>query len=125
MNARELRVAIPRKYLDETLGLLSRVWHKNRKCFTAIEASKMVGKLARLSEGGPWVYFMISDLYRSIAQALAQNKYTLETSSFEFQELIETFRNKNSEPTDKEQKIIRFALSLKGGKNGPPCTHGV
>ena len=49
VNARELTVAIPRKYLDETLDLLSRVWHKNRKRFTAIEASKMVGKLARLA----------------------------------------------------------------------------
>ena len=53
---------------------------------------------------------MISHLYRSIAQALAQNKYTLETSSSEFQEVTKTFRNKNSKPTDKEQNIIRFAL---------------
>ena len=49
VNARKLTVVIPKKYLDETLDLLSRVWHKNRKRFTAIEASKMVGKLARLA----------------------------------------------------------------------------
>ena len=66
--------------------------------------------MACLAEGAPWVCFMISHLRRSIAQALAQNKYTLETSSSEFQKLTKTFRNKNSKPTDKEQNIIRFAL---------------
>ena len=110
VNTRKLTVGIPRKYLDETLSLLTKVWHKNRKRFTAIEASKMVGKLARLAEGAPWVCFMTSHLYRSIAHALAQNRYTLETSSAEFQELTKTFKNKISKPSHKEHKIIRFAL---------------
>ena len=57
LNTKKLTVRTPRKYLDETLSLLSSVWHKHRKRFTAIEASKMVGKLACLAEGAPWVCF--------------------------------------------------------------------
>ena len=53
LNTMNLTVGIPRKYLNETLSSLTKVWHKNRKRFTAIEASKMVGKLARLTEGAP------------------------------------------------------------------------
>ena len=104
--------------------LLTKVRPKNRKRFTAIEASKMVGKPAHLAEGEPWVCFMTSHLYRSIAYALAQNRYTLETSSYEFQELTKTFKNKISKPSHKEHKTIRVALK-KGGKNGPSCTHGI
>ena len=110
LNTRKLSVGIPRKYLDETLRLLSSTWHKHRKRFKAIEASKMVGKLARLAEGAPWVCFLVSHLYRSIAHALAQNKHILEKSSHEFQELTKVFTDKNPKPTDEEHKIIRFAL---------------
>ena len=83
MNSRKLTVGIPRKYFDETLNLIITVWfkgsssRKGRKCFTAIEASKMVGKLARLAEGAPWVCFLVSQLYTFIAYALAQNKTSL------------------------------------------------
>ena len=81
----------------------------------------MVGKLARLAEGAPWVRFLISHLYRSVACALAQNKYTLETSSPEFQELTNIFKRKDfkgrvRDPglgdynTANEHKIVRFAL---------------
>ena len=77
LNSRKLTVGIPRKYLNETLDLILKKWfkgspsRKGRKRFTAIEASKMVGKLARLAEGAPWVYFLVSQFYTSIAHALA------------------------------------------------------
>ena len=91
------------------MSLLFSVWHKHRKRFTAIKASKAVGKLTRLAEGAPWVY------------ALAQNKYTLETSSSEFQELTKIFKRKDfkgrvhgprsgDHSTVNEHKIVRFAL---------------
>ena len=99
--------------MDETLSLLSTVWPKRRERFTAIEASKMVGKLAQLAEGAPWVCYLVSHFYRSIAHALAQNKFTLERSSFEFQQLTKLLKNKDYRPNskvDEEHKIIRFAL---------------
>ena len=47
----------------------------------ALEASKMVGKLARLTGGAPCAQFWVSFPYISIALALAQNKWTLNISS--------------------------------------------
>ena len=120
LNSRKLTVGIPRKYLNETLDLILKVWFKGspskkgRKRFTAIEASKMVGKLARLAEGAPWVCFLVSQFYTSIAHALAQNKTTFEKSSVEFQELSRLIKDKNFNATSKinrdQGKIIRFAL---------------
>ena len=46
----------------------------------ASEASKMVGKLARLTEGTPWAQFWVSFPYISIALALAQNTWTVNIS---------------------------------------------
>ena len=106
--------------MDETLDLILTVWFKGspskkgRKRFTAIEASKMAGKLACLAEGAPWVCFLISQLYTSIAYALAQNKPTVERSSLEFQELLKLIKNRHFKATSNINRehgnIIRFAL---------------
>ena len=114
LNTRKLTVSIPRKYLDEILLLIHNSWHKKRKTFTAIEASRLVGKLARLAEGSTWVCYMISQFYAAIAHALMQNKYTLKNSSKEFQDLTSLIQRKNIKPGRKYnkdyEKIIRFAL---------------
>ena len=83
------------------MGWMDRVGMVCTNCITAIEASKMVGKLARLAEGAPWVCFLVSQFYASIAHALAQNKTTLEKSSFEFQELSRLIKNKSFKATSK------------------------
>ena len=95
LNTRKVTVSIPRKYLDEILLLIHNNWHKKRKTFTAIEASRLVGKLARLAEGSTWVCYMISQFYAAIAHALMQNKHTLKNSSKEFQELTSLVQRKN------------------------------
>ena len=114
LNTRKLTVSIPKEYLDETLLLIQNNWHKHRKTFTAIEASRMVGKLARLAEGSIWVCYMVSQFYASIAHALAQNRFTLENSSKEFQKLTSLIQNRSVKIASKYnkdyEKIIRFAL---------------
>ena len=86
-NTRKMSVAITRKCLDDTLRMIQTVWFKgsptreSRKRFTATQASRMVGKFGRLREGAPWVCFLVSQFYSSIAFALAQNKETLTSSS--------------------------------------------
>ena len=74
----------------------------------------MAGKLARLTEGAPWARYLLSQLYTSIAFALAQNKLMLEKSSFEFKRLARTISSGNfsrSEKSNKDhQSTVRFAL---------------
>ena len=119
-NTRKMSVAITRKYLDDTLRMIQTVWFKgsptreNRKRFTAIQASIMVGKFGRLREGASWVCFLVSQFYSSLAFALAQNKETLTSSSAEFQHLVKQFHWQNSKASFqsimKHEKIVCFAL---------------
>ena len=112
LNTRKLSVSITPNYLADTLSLIQTTWHRSRKRFLAIEASRLVGKLARLAEGAPWVRYLVSFLYTSIALALAQNKEFLMSSSAEFQELIFQTKSKNFSHRTKTShlKVILFAI---------------
>ena len=60
LNTIKLSVAITDKYLAEILHIITTAWFKStptrkgRQRFTAIESSRIVGKLAGLTEGAPW-----------------------------------------------------------------------
>ena len=112
LNTRSLSVAITPTYLAETLNFIQTTWHQRRKRFSASEASKLVGKLGRLAEGAPWVRYLVSFLYTSIALALAQNREFLMSSSKEFKKLIAQIKSKNFAYKTKKnhQKVILFAL---------------
>ena len=83
-----------------------------KKSFKALEASKLVGKLARLTEGAPWARYLVSHMYTSIAFALAQNKSFLESTSEEFRTLARQIDKKNfrSSTSKVHEKLVRFAL---------------
>ncbi len=55
---------------------------------------KLVGKLARLGEGAPWIFKLMSHLYTSLAFALKSNIELLEKSSSEFRDLVKQITNK-------------------------------
>ena len=59
LNTREMTVSITHEYLCSTLHLIKTNWSKCKKRFSALEASKMAGKLARLTESdlGPATCF--------------------------------------------------------------------
>ena len=111
-NARRLTVAIPSIYTKEALAILDRTWHAKRQQFFAGDASKLVGKLARLAKGAPWVYFLISHLYGSIAFALGKNKEYLEAHSKEFQHLVALQKSgtRFAGAKTSHDKIVRFAI---------------
>jgi hypothetical protein len=88
IDTNRLTVAIPPKYLQVVLELLSSTWHPNQRCFKVSEAQKLTGKLARLAEGANWVFHLLSHLYLSIAYALSKNKRLLTTSSAEFGDIV-------------------------------------
>ena len=107
INSRSLTVAITTKYLADTLHLIQTTWHLGRNRFRANEAAKLVGKLGRLREGAPWIRYLVSHLYASIAFALAQNQIFLKSTSVEFQRQIKMTKCagfKNMET------FVRFAI---------------
>jgi hypothetical protein len=81
--------------------------------FKVNDMQKLVGKLARLGEGAPWIFKLMSHLYSSLAFALKNNTELLKKSSSGFRTLvhqIETnfFARKQSE----HQRHINYAMKM-------------
>jgi hypothetical protein len=56
---------------------------------------KLVGKLARLGKGAPWIYKLMSHLYTSLVFALKSNAKLLKKSSSGFRGFIKRIATKN------------------------------
>lgn len=117
VSTRRLVVGIPEAYRAEVYRLLETTWPNNKRCqrkrFLVSEANKLVGKLARLAEGAPWVFHLMSHLYMSLAHALCQNKELLKEFSTRYRDLLEKAANATSyswKERNEQAKGIRFAL---------------
>jgi hypothetical protein len=55
---------------------------------------KLVGKLAPLGEGAPWIFKLMSHLYTSLTFALKSNTKLLQKSSSRFRDLVKQITNK-------------------------------
>jgi len=81
--------------------------------FKVNEMQKLIGKLARLGEGAPWIFKLMSHLYTSLAFALKNNTELLENSSSEFRAFIRQIENKHfSGKHSEHQRHINFALKM-------------
>lgn len=111
-NSRRLSLGITPKYRAAALDLLDKTWHPGRRRFTVNEAQKLLGKLARLAKGAPWVFHMLSHMYTSVAYAISKNKEQLEATSKEFQKLTESIKtgNFNAKSFENQERCLRFAL---------------
>jgi hypothetical protein len=74
VDANKLTVAITQEYRDQVRELLTLYWPLSCRIFKVADIQKLVGKLARLGEGAPWIYKIMSHIYTSLAFALKQNK---------------------------------------------------
>jgi hypothetical protein len=72
---------------------------------------KLIGKLAHLGEGAPWIFKLMSHLYTSLAFALKTNTELLQESSSGFRELVNQITTKNfsGEQSD-HQRHIKFVM---------------
>ena len=62
--------------------------------FKVRDIQKRVGKIARLGEGAPWIYKIMSHVYTSLAFALKQNESLLRQCSSEFRNIITRIKRK-------------------------------
>ena len=111
INTRSLTLGITIEYRTDLLQLLNEEWKYNKQTFKANEMQKLLGKLARLGQGAPWVYKLMSHLYSSTAFALQQNKIFLQSSSTEFKNIVNEIKSKQyRQKTSELAKEINFAL---------------
>jgi hypothetical protein len=72
---------------------------------------KLIGKLACLGKGAPWIYKLMSHLYTSLTFALKSNTKLLEKSSSLFCELVKQIATKHfSSRQSDHQHQINFAM---------------
>jgi hypothetical protein len=79
IDTNRMTVGLPQEYRDQVKKLLHK-WPKNRKLFRAADMQKLIGKIARLGEGAPWIFKIMLHLYTSLAYALQTSKQLLESS---------------------------------------------
>lgn len=82
-------------YRVEVLELLLESWPDSRETFTANDAQKLVGKLARLAKAARWVHHVLSHMYDEIAVALATNRNLLKATSPQFRQLVTMIKQGN------------------------------
>jgi hypothetical protein len=82
-----MTVGIMDEYIQKVCNLLD-LWDPNTRFFKVNTMQKLVGKLARLGEGAPWIFKLMLHLYTSLAYALKSNTKLLEKSSSGFKDLV-------------------------------------
>ncbi len=93
-------------------------WDPNKRFFKVNGMQKLVGKLARLGEGAPWIFKLMLHLYNSLAFALKSNTKLLKKSSRGFRDLVKQITTKTfSGKISDHQRHINFAMK-KGCENG-------
>jgi hypothetical protein len=73
VDTNKMTVGIINSYLQQVRKLLHN-WDSKKCMFKVCKMHKLVGKLARLGKGGPWIFKLMSHLYTSLAYALKNNK---------------------------------------------------
>jgi hypothetical protein len=93
--------------------MLNDNWTSKRRFFQAVDMQKLIGKIARLGEGAPWIFKLMSHIYTSLAFALQNNKTLLKASSHKFRFLISQIQWKHFVGNQANiAKEISFALKL-------------
>ena len=109
---RKLALSITSEYRMEILTLLNKSWHSKRFLFELNEIQRLLGKLARLAKGAPWIFHVLTHMYSSVAYALSRNKQFLAESSPEFQALVKEIeaRRFKSIACKNQAQILRFVM---------------
>ncbi len=93
VDTNKMTVGITDKYIQQIWDLLN-LWDPNCRLFKVNDMQKLIGKLAQLGEGAPWVLKLMSHLYTSLAYALKYNTKLLKKGSSVFRELCDQILTK-------------------------------
>jgi hypothetical protein len=109
-DTNKMTVGITNKCIKKVQVLLG-LWDPSKRFFEVNNMKKLVRKLARLGEGTPWIFKLMSHLYTSLACTLKSNTKLLEKSPSGFRDLIKQTSTKNfSGRISDHQRQINFAM---------------
>lgn len=96
IHTRRLDVGVPKDYITKTLKLLT-PFHHSRKSFTVKEMERITGMLVFIASTAPWLKFLLSHVYTSVAAAMKVNTNHLKLTNKQFRQLLK--EAKSSVPT--------------------------
>ena len=91
INTRTMMVSTPPEYIAALSSSLTNTW-LHRKSFSLREISELTGRLGFVSDTAPWLRFLMSHLYTSIASALGLSHAHLYSTNKSFREMVKTAR---------------------------------
>jgi hypothetical protein len=93
--------------------MLNDNWTNKHKFFQTSDMQKLIGKIACLDKGAPWIFKLMSCIYMSLAFAQQNNKAILEASSDKFKTLILQIHQKHFVGNQADiAKQINFTLKM-------------
>ncbi len=84
VDTNKMTVGITEEFREQVRTMLDTNWTSKCKFFQACNMQKLIGKIARLGKGAPWIFKLMSHIYTSLACALQNNKDLLEASLDKF-----------------------------------------
>ncbi len=113
INTNRMIVGITPEYCQQVLDLLTDTWPDTRRIFKVRDIQRLVGKIARLGEGAPWIFKIISHVYTFLAFAFKQNELLLHHCSPEFCEIVTKIKWKQFTGNQRRfAKELNFALKM-------------
>ncbi len=70
VDTNTMTIGITKEYREQVQVMLDTNWTSKCKFFQAPDMQKLIGKIARLGEGAPWIFKLMSHIYTSLAFAL-------------------------------------------------------
>ncbi len=104
-------IVITPEYHQQVLDLLTNSWPDTREKFKVRDIQQLVGRVACLVKGGPWIYKIMSHVYTSLAYALKQNDLLLLMCLPKFHIIIGRIERKQFSGNQRKfAKELSFAL---------------
>ncbi len=111
VDTNTMMIGITKEYREQVQVMLNTNWTSKRKLFQVHDMQKLIGKIAQLGEGAPWIFKLMSHIYTSLAFALQSNKALLEVSLHKFKLLVLQIRSKQFSGNQADiTKQINYAL---------------
>jgi hypothetical protein len=111
VDTNKMTVGITEEYQEQVRTMLETNWTSKCKFFQAHDMQKLIGKIARLGKGAPWIFKLMSHIYTSLAFALQNNKDLLEVSLDKLKLLILQIRRKQFSGSQTDiAKQVNYAL---------------
>jgi hypothetical protein len=111
IDTNRMIVGITLEYCQQVLDLLTYTWPDTRRIFRVRDIQKLVGKVARLGEGAPWIFKIMSHIYTSLAFSLKQNELLLRHCSPEFRDIVTKIEQKQFAGNQRKfSKVLNFVL---------------